>query len=55
MITEDELRELNELDAKLLKEFERILLHYRLNWPFMSPEQKERLVREVEEWFKEGR
>jgi len=47
-ISEEEKRELDRLDSFLLREFERIKMHYRLNWPFMSQEQRKKLLNEIE-------
>jgi len=49
-ITKEELDELNALDRKLLAEFERIKLHYMLNWPLMSAERKKELRERVRVW-----
>lgn len=43
-ITSEELAELNVLDAMLLREFERLKLHYMVNWQFMSEEQKKEIL-----------
>lgn len=48
IITEEDMIELDNLDRFLLREFERLRLHYMLNWPFMSQEQKKELLSKIE-------
>lgn len=48
VITKDELRELNALDRMLLREFERLKLHYMINWNFMSEDKKREILGKIE-------
>lgn len=52
IISKKEAQELKILDALLLKEFERIRLHYMLNFPLMSRQQKEEIIKNAKEWLK---
>ena len=49
-ISEKEKKELTVLETLLQKEFDRIKLHYMLNFPLMSKPQKEELIRRAHEY-----
>jgi len=54
-LTNEEKKEINILDRLLMPEYKRCLLHYQVNWNFMSQDIKGKLIKEVNDWWENGK